>query len=336
MNDDAVVYEFMLNNASNSGTLRMFAIDESTGKIGVTREGFAEVQRDAIKGLANRYKRTYEAKQRALESVEEAGQTVGQGIVRAGQEAVRTVASLFGTTPTLTEEEKARRAQARARRERPATLVAETSMGETGGRAETAAMHTEVPPAEAPAAEEKRASGSQEATTITTPQSDLRGNTYEFRIKYDPSKLEPGYTDADLRSLKFFEKPENRDAIINFTYRNISLQTDWYDVLGKPLFHRTYSRLFEVVDFVLVSPENKPAQHFAVYIDRDKAEQLGIDTSDPLALIRSGVILRIMQGAVGNERRWRLGSTEEVIAAWDDFIKRQRDENGYTMRVGRG
>jgi len=265
------------------------------------------------------------AGRRTIEAAGSAARQVGEWAV----ETAERVGTAIGI-PVPTERTRRERQQRASGGSRARVVHAMDEISLDAPAEETAAPAEEA----APKAEERKAPGREETTTI--PQSDLRGNTYEFRISYDPSKLEPGYTEADLRSVKFFEKPENRDAVINFSFRNVSVRGDWNEELGNPLFHRVYSRLFEIVDFVLVNPENnKVAQHFAVYIDREKAEQLGIDTSDPLALIRSGVILRVMQGAIGNETRWRRGSTEDVIAAWAEFIKTQREENGSEMRVGR-
>ncbi len=261
---------------------------------------------------------------RTVEAVEAGARRVGEWAIETGERVI----SALGT-PVRTEGRSEERASGRRHR---TTVVAETAMGEEA-EVQSAAVRVEVPQAEAPRAEERKAPGREDTTTI--PQSDLRGNTYEFRIAYDPSKLEPGYTDADLHSVKFFEKPENRDAVIGFSYRNVGVGGDWNNELGGKLFHRVYSRLFEMADFALVDGAGHTQMHFTVYIDREKAEQLGVDTSDPLALIRSGVILRIMQGAIGNETRWRRGSTEDVIAAWEEFIKKQREDNKYEMRVGR-
>lgn len=268
------------------------------------------------------------AGRRTVEAAGSAARQVGEWAVETGEH----IASAVGLLPVLTEEEKLLRQQARARRGSRATLVAETAVGETA-EVQSAAVQVETPQAEVPKAEERKAPGRDDTTTI--PQSDLRGNTYEFHIAYDPSKLEAGYTEADLRSVTFFEKPENRDAVTGFSYRNLAVGPEWNNELGGKLFHRVYSRLFEMVDFVLVDMTGHTQMHFTVYIDREKALQMGVDTSDPLALISSGVILRIMQGAIGNERRWRRGETEEVIAAWAEFIKTQREDNGNEMRVGR-
>jgi hypothetical protein len=258
------------------------------------------------------------------EAAGSAARQVGEWAVETGERVVSAIGIPVRTERSGTEE----RASGRRRR---TTVVAETAMGDETS-VESAAVPVETPQAEAPKAEERKAPGREE--TATVPQSDLRGNTYEFRIAYDPSKLEAGYTEADLHSIKFFEKAENRDAIINFSYRNLGTGGEWNAELGGKLLHRVYSRLFERVDFALVNPANgEVQQNFTVYIDREKAEQLGVNTSDPLALISSGVILRVMQGAVGNETRWRRGSTEDVIAAWAEFIKSQREDNGSEMRA---
>ena len=333
-NDASFVSDFMHTNAGDSNALRVYKIDTDTGRIGVTREGFAQEQNSTRIGrIADKYSQDVQAGQRAIDAVEEPTRSVTQSIVKAGQDAVNTVASAFGLSrPIPTEEDQAQRAQAavvRSGRSRPGTVVAETAMGEGAG-VQSAAVDVEIPQAEAPGAEEKRVSGRGDTTTI--PQADLRGNAYEFRISYDPSKLEPGYTDADLQSVKFFERPENRDAVVNFSYRNLSVGREWNNDLGGKLFHRVYSRLFERVDFSLVDANGGVQQNFAVYIDREKAEQLGVNTADPLALINAGVILRIMQGAVGNETRWRRGGTEDVIAAWAEFIK-SHEEEGSKMRA---
>lgn len=319
--DSATLSEFMLENARDRNALHIFAMDSDTGKIGVTREGFAEVGTPKIRTLAAKYGENAAN----LEAVSNVGRSIGEQFADAGRTVLAAIGLPVPSERTRREQEK----KASGRRGRT-TLVAETAMGEEA-IAESAAVSVETPQAEAPKAEERKAPGREETATI--PQSDLRGNAYEFRISYDPSKLEAGYTEADLHSIKFFEKPENRDAVINFSYRNLSMGREWNDELGGKLLHRVYSRLFERVDFALVNPANgEVQQNFTVYIDREKAEQLGVNTADPLALINAGVILRVMQGAIGNETRWRRGGTEDVIAAWAEFIK-SHEESGSEMRA---
>ena len=236
VNDDTILYNFMRDNARNENALQIFAIDTSTGKIGVVKPGtFAEVERDAIRGIANRFKRGFEARQaqaaaplaheteshapparevqastrptieesqRALTAVEPAGRTVVGAIVDTAREAWRAI------VPTREEHPPAEQASA-AGRTAPATPVTGTARGEERATRETATGTAHM----------REAKG-----TATFSGGTLEDGThYTLTVTYDLTRLPPETRERlqnqnDALLIGELDMPENRKAIVSFSY----------------------------------------------------------------------------------------------------------------------
>ncbi|HNT61025.1 MAG TPA: hypothetical protein PKJ97_03550, partial [Candidatus Bilamarchaeaceae archaeon] len=285
------------------------------------------LQGTSIDAVAKRIERKYgstesreaptEEARQAYDSTERAARRVGSAFAETGERILSSI------VPSRTEESPV---ISPSRRARPAEVVPAIREIEIEATAEGAA---EAAPATAEAAPRRRG----QVTHASVPIAVMRGHqsvNYEFEITYDPSRLsEEQY--ARLKSnldrfgmvdAAFFDRPENRAAVIRFRYRQMGSEYGAWKA-GSDFHNRFITTARTPMRYEIRDREtNEIVGRLNIYVDTDKARDIP-ELRDPsqitVELLRDlqkrGLVAGISTPSEGRgETVWVRGNLDTYLA----------------------
>ncbi len=262
---------------------------------------------------------TPEEARAGAEALARAARPIGEAIV----EGAEYIAGLVPTPTSRTRREREERL-ARARATRPAEVVAEPATGEEA-RPETAEVEAPIT-VEIP--EEMTMAGTRSGTrtAYVTDVTTRTGARIDIEVEFDPSRVRVPFPEGrELRVASqvplLLDLPQNRGAIVEVRFRERGKDWETVDARSAPtalgrFFHDFILKIAtSPIQFVMRDKQTGEATNLHLFVDKARAEKLGIDyrTADFDTLVNSGVVIGFGTGPRGDVTVWYQRTIDQYL-----------------------